>query len=198
MEALRAGVTILGENRVQEAKDKITELGIHNTGLRIEWHLIGNLQRNKSKKAVQLFDVIHTVDSSALADDLNKHAFKLGKKQKVLVQVKLSDETIKHGITEGNFMELLEKITCLDNLRLEGLMTMPPYFKDPEKTRPYFRKLRQIAEKASENGYPLNELSMGMSGDFEAAIEEGSTMVRIGTAIFSERPRLDTDTRSIH
>jgi pyridoxal phosphate enzyme (YggS family) len=190
IEALNAGVRILGENKAQEAIAKITELGILDTALRAEWHLIGSLQKNKAKKAVQLFDLIHSVDSSGLAEEINKHALILGKRQRVLVQVKLSDEESKHGIPEKGLMGLLEKIVAMDNLKLEGLMTMPPFFHDPdpEQARPYFRRLRQLAEMASERGYSVNELSMGMSGDYRIAIEEGSTMVRIGTAIFGERP----------
>ncbi len=214
IEAVKAGVTILGENRVQEAREKIpnfklqinspfpprndpsgsirTEIPTFTKGglggLRVEWHLIGNLQKNKAKTAVQFFDLIHSLDSTALAKELYKQAQKTGKKQRVLVQVKLFDEARKHGVLEKNLIELLEKVTSMDNLRLEGLMTIPPYFEDPEKTRPYFRRLREIAEMVIVKGFPINELSMGMSNDFEVAIEEGSTIVRVGTAIFGERP----------
>jgi len=192
MEAIQAGAVILGENKVQEARKKITELRashpLNQGGAGgIEWHLIGNLQKNKSKAAVQLFDLIHSVDSTALADEIDKHAKETGKKQRVLVQVKLSDEATKHGVSENTLMELLGEISNMDYLKVEGLMTMPPYFEDPEEARPYFRRLKKLLDKAVEKGFALNELSMGMSNDFEVAIEEGATLVRVGTAIFGER-----------
>ncbi len=195
IEAVKAGASIFGENRVQEAKNKITELRTclpdrqaQNTDfLKIEWHLIGNLQRNKAKTAGRLFHLIHSVDSSALAEELDKHARITVKKQRILVQVKLSGELSKHGISEENLIELLEEISGMNNLQLEGLMTIPPFHEDPEKTRPYFSRLRQLAEMAYKKGFPVNELSMGMSHDFETAIEEGATIVRIGTALFGER-----------
>ena len=186
IEAVRAGAAILGENKVQEARDKISNLKSQIPNMDVEWHLIGNLQKNKSKHAVKLFDLIHTVDSLELVIELNKQAEKINKIQRILVQVKLSDETAKHGISENDLSELLEKASGMDNLTIEGLMTMPPFFDDIEKTRPYFRKLRELAEKTAE-GCPMSELSMGMSGDFEVAIEEGSTIVRVGTSIFGER-----------
>jgi pyridoxal phosphate enzyme (YggS family) len=188
-EAIDIGLRFFGENRVQEARDKISNLKVEISNSNIEWHLIGYLQKNKAKYAVQLFDLIHTVDSTELAEELNKQAGKINKIQKVLVQVKLSDEETKHGISEKELMPLLERIGILKNLKLEGLMTMPPYFEDPEKTRPYFKRLREIRDRAEEAGFKLPELSMGMSGDFEVAIEEGTTMVRIGTAIFGERSK---------
>jgi pyridoxal phosphate enzyme (YggS family) len=190
IEAIQAGAVILGENRVQEAQKKVKsyKLGLMND--KIEWHLIGNLQKNKARTAVALFDLIHSVDSAGLAEEVDNHARKTGKKQRILVQVKLSDEATKHGITENNLMDLLTKIAKMDCLTMEGLMTMPPYFEDPENTRPYFRKLKQLADKAIEKGFVLHELSMGMSNDFEVAIEEGATLVRVGTAIFGERDQL--------
>jgi pyridoxal phosphate enzyme (YggS family) len=202
VEAIQAGISILGENRVQEAKNKITELRTclpdrqaclpdrqaQISDINLEWHLIGNLQKNKAKAAVQLFDLIHSLDSASLAEVLNNQSQRIGKRQRVLVQVKLLNELSKHGVLERNLMELLEKVSNMENLRLEGLMLMPPFFEDPEKARPYFRKLRQLADEASAKGFPVNAISMGMSNDFEVAIEEGATMVRIGTAIFGERP----------
>ena len=149
--------------------------------------MIGNLQKNKAKIAVQLFDVIHSLDSVELAEALNKYSVQAGKKQRVLIQVKLSDETAKHGIKEREFMQLLEKTSEMENIELEGLMTIPPFFGEIEKTRPYFRKLRELRDRLSSEGFKLPELSMGMSNDFEVAIEEGATMVRVGTAIFGER-----------
>ena len=187
IEAVKAGVLVLGENRVQEATEKVQDIGLQTKGKKIEWHLIGHLQKNKSKTAVQLFDLIHSLDSPELADILDKYCGQIGKKQRVLIQVKISDEATKHGVPEKDLMGLIEKVKNLDNLELEGLMTIPPFFSDPEKTRPYFSRLRQLEDAATSKGFVLPELSMGMSGDYEVAIEEGSTMVRVGTAIFGER-----------
>jgi len=187
IEAINAGVKILGENRVQEAQKKIQDARFRMHDKDVEWHLIGNLQKNKAKYAVQLFDLIHAIDSIPLADEVNKQSKKMGKQQRVLVEVKLSDEPAKHGVSEKDLIELLEKISGMENLKLEGLMTMPPFSDNPENTRQYFKKLRELRAKAAAIGFNLPELSMGMSGDFEVAIEEGSTMVRIGTAIFEER-----------
>ena len=196
IEAVKGGVTILGENRVQEALKKISDFGFRISDFKVEWHLIGSLQKNKAKYAVQLFDLIHTIDSIGLAEEVNKQAEKVGKIQRVLVQVKLSEEETKHGALEKDLIGLLEKIISMGNLKLEGLMTMPPYFENPEKTRPYFRQLRQLQDninasrlstgQAGITHYALRDLSMGMSNDFEVAIEEGATMVRIGTAIFAD------------
>ncbi len=204
IEAVKAGVSILGENRVQEALKKVTSYELRVTSNRlssennsslvtchplpkVEWHLIGHLQKNKAKYAVQLFNLIHTIDSISLAEEVNKQAEKIGKKQRVLVQVKLFDEAAKHGITEKYLLELLEKAAGMDYLKLEGLMTMPPFFENHEETRPYFEKLRGIRDEAGKKGFNLPELSMGMTNDFEVAIEESATIVRIGTAIFGER-----------
>jgi pyridoxal phosphate enzyme (YggS family) len=186
-EAVDIGLRTFGENKVQEAQKKIANLKSDIANLRIEWHLIGHLQKNKAKYAVQLFDLIHTIDSIELAEEISRQAEKIDKIQRVLVQVKLSEEEKKHGTSEEEFMTLLKKINVLNNIRLEGLMTMPPFFEDPEKTRPYFRRLKALRDNA---GYRLPELSMGMSNDFEVAIQEGATMVRIGTAIFGERSTL--------
>lgn len=186
-EAIDAGLRIFGENRVQEARDKISNLKSQISNSRIEWHLIGYLQKNKAKYAVQLFDLIHSVDSIGLAEELNKQAEKIHKIQRILIQVKLSEEETKHGIAEEDLTPLLERIKRLNNLKLEGLMTMPPFFEDPERARPYFRRLREIRDNLENKGFKLPDLSMGMSGDFEVAIEEGATMVRIGTLLFGER-----------
>ncbi len=183
-EAVRAGVVILGENRVQEAQKKIQDAGYKIQDTEIQWHLIGPLQSNKAKNAVQLFDLIHSIDSAGLAEEANRQAEKINKVQRVLVEVKLSEEETKHGVSENNLRPLLEKINSLRNLKLEGLMTMPPFFDDPERARPYFNRSRKLRDEAVKSGFSLPELSMGMSNDFEAAIEEGATMVRIGTAIF--------------
>ncbi|MBI5196037.1 MAG: YggS family pyridoxal phosphate-dependent enzyme [Nitrospirae bacterium] len=189
-EAVRAGVVIFGENRVQEAHEKISNFKFQISNLKIEWHLIGHLQSNKTKNAVQLFDLIHSIDSAGLAEEVNRQAEKINKVQRALVEVKLSEEETKHGVSENNLMPLLEKTNNLQNLKLEGLMTMPPFFDDPERARPYFRRLRKLRDdinKIQDSRFKIQDLSMGMSNDFEVAIEEGATMVRIGTAIFGER-----------
>jgi pyridoxal phosphate enzyme (YggS family) len=183
-EAIDWGLRIFGESRVQEAKEKISNFKSQTSNSRIEWHLIGHLQKNKAKTAVQLFDLIHSVDSTGLAEELNNHAEKAGKIQRVLIQIKLSEEETKHGVGKEDVMNLIDAVMKMKNLKLEGLMTMPPYFDNPEMARPYFRELRELRDKAKRLGYKLPELSMGMTNDFEIAIEEGATMVRIGTGIF--------------
>jgi len=190
IEAIDAGLRVFGENRVQEAQKKIQELGFKIQDRGVEWHLIGSLQKNKAKYAVRLFALIHTIDSIALAEEVNRQAGRFGRIQRILIQVKLSEEETKHGIVEGGLIPLIERVRDLENLRLEGFMTIPPYLDDPEEARPYFRRLREIRDEINTSGimgYPLKELSMGMSHDFEVAVEEGATMVRIGTAIFGER-----------
>jgi hypothetical protein len=189
-EAVDIGLRIFGENRVQESQKKISSLESYVANSKIEWHLIGHLQKNKAKYAVQLFDLIHTVDSIELAEEISRQAEKIDKIQRVLVQVKLSEEETKHGVAEESLIPLLKKIQGMNNIKLEGLMTMPPFFEDPEKTRPYFRMLRELMNKAGNAGCDLSELSMGMSNDFKVAIQEGATMVRIGSAIFGERSAL--------
>ena len=186
-EAIDAGLRTLGENRIQEAKAKIEELSAGSTMPSVSWHLIGHLQKNKVKYAVRLFDLIHSLDSAELAEELNSQAEKTGKVQEVLMEVKLSPEETKHGVAKTKLPELLKMAQPLKYLKLRGLMTVPPFFDSPEEARPYFRELRKLRDEAEAAGYHLPELSMGMSNDFEVAIEEGSTMVRIGTAIFGER-----------
>jgi PLP dependent protein len=186
-EAIEAGQTIFGENRVQEAMDKIATLKPKISNPEVEWHLIGHLQRNKARYAAGLFSLIHSVDSIALADELHRQAEKENVVQKLLVEVKLSEEETKHGCDEETLESLLIHIRGLKNLRVEGLMTIPPYFADPETARPYFRRLRELRDGLNDRGFHLPELSMGMSNDFEVAIEEGATLVRVGTAIFGER-----------
>ncbi len=184
-QAIQAGVTILGENYVQEARKKIEEIG-HAP----RWDFIGHLQSNKANYVVDLFDIIHSVDRLSLAKELNKLAEKQGKTMKILVQVNISGEEAKSGIGPEGVNALVREIVNLPNLSVEGLMTMPPFFDDPEKARPYFialRKLRDALREEIGEATDLKELSMGMSGDFEVAIEEGSTLVRVGTAIFGER-----------
>lgn len=186
-EAFDAGLRTFGENRVQEARAKIEELSTGGTMPSVSWHLIGHLQKNKAKYAVQLFDLIHSLDSAGLAEELNSQAEKIGKVQEVLVEVKLSPEETKHGIAKTDLLPLLRMVQDMKHLRLKGLMTIPPFFEHPEEARPFFRELRELRDEAGAAVCRLPELSMGMSNDFEVAIEEGSTMVRIGTAIFGER-----------
>jgi len=186
-EAVDSGMRLFGENRVQEAKKKILSNEIKAIPEKLEWHLIGHLQKNKARDAVQLFEVIHTVDSGELAEELDRQAEKINKIQRILVQVKLSDEETKSGLPEKGLPELLKRIAQLKHLQLEGLMTIPPYRENANDVVPYFRRLRELRDEAQKAGFRLPELSMGMSHDYEAAIEEGATMVRIGTAIFGER-----------
>ena len=183
--AVAAGALALGENRVQEAKDKIEKLG--NIA---RWHLIGRLQTNKAKYAVKLFDLIHSVDNIELARELDKQAAKAGKVQDVLIEVSIAGEAAKAGVAMQDVTTLVREAAKLKNISIKGLMTMPPYSENPEDSRPFFRKLRDLAETMIKENMPsvsMKELSMGMSGDFEVAIEEGATMVRVGTAIFGER-----------
>lgn len=186
-EAIDAGLRIFGESKVQEAKEKIEDSRCKIQDADIQWHLIGHLQKNKAKTAVELFEIIHSIDSVELAEIADKHAEKAGKIQKILLQVKLSDEISKYGILKDNLFELVREISEMKNLSIKGLMTIPPFFENPESARPYFSELRAMRDKAEIMGFNLPELSMGMTNDFEVAIEEGATMVRIGTAIFGER-----------
>lgn len=181
-QAIEAGVTILGENYVQEAQKKIEEIGKE-----VSWHFIGHLQSNKAKYAVRLFDLIHSVDSLSLAEELNRRAEREGRVIEVMIEVNLSGEATKFGTEEEKAVELARNLQQLKNLSLIGLMTMPPYFDDPEQSRPYFARLRALRERMAKEGIVLKELSMGMSNDFEVAIEEGATYVRVGTAIFGPR-----------
>jgi pyridoxal phosphate enzyme (YggS family) len=186
-EAIGLGLRVFGENRVQEAKEKISNLSQLVPDCKLEWHMIGHLQKNKAKAAVRLFDVIHSLDSAGLAEELNAHAEKEGKIQRVLIEVKLSGEETKCGVSRKELMDLIKVASGMKNLKLEGLMTLPPFFGEPETARPFFRELRELRDKAESLGYRLPELSMGMTNDFESAILEGATMVRIGTGIFGER-----------
>ncbi len=185
--AIEAGITDLGENRVQEAEEKITDIG-HEL---VSWHLIGHLQSNKARRAVQLFDVIHSIDSVALAQKLDRACADLNREElPVLIQVDLGREATKSGVSEAELPELIESVTSSGHLKLIGFMTLPPFFDDPESTRPFFTKLRELRDLYQTRGAfgaAAGELSMGMTHDCEVAIEEGATMVRIGTAIFGER-----------
>lgn len=180
-EAVAAGVKVLGENFIQEAQGKIQALGGAAS-----WHLVGHLQTNKAKAAVELFDLIHSLDSLKLAQELDRRASQAGKKVRCLVEINLSGERAKYGLALTTAGELIEQLTRLPNLQVEGLMTMTPLFDDPELARPYYSQLRHIRDELSAPG--IRELSMGMSSDFEIAIEEGATLVRVGTAIFGPRP----------
>jgi pyridoxal phosphate enzyme (YggS family) len=181
-DAMRAGVMLFGENKVQEARGKIEELG------RGVWHLIGHLQGNKAKDAVRLFDSIDSVDRAELAEEINHRADALGKTQIVLLQVNIAGESTKFGCAPDAAGALAEKINDLPRLALDGLMAIAPFTPDPEKSRPHFAALRELRDKLeAQTGLKLPALSMGMSGDFAVAIEEGATQVRIGTALFGER-----------
>jgi len=184
-EAIELGVTILGENYVQEARDKFNLLGTYP----VSWHFIGHLQTNKAKYAVRLFDLIHSVDTLKLARELDKQAKKINKFQDILIQINVSKEPSKSGSDMENAAILIKDIVRLENLSVKGLMAMPPFYNNPEKARPYFIALRNLRDQIQKTlpGVALDELSMGMTGDFEVAIEEGATFVRIGTAIFGER-----------
>lgn len=181
-EAIEAGVSILGENYVQEAQEKIEALGKP-----VSWHFIGHLQSNKAKYAVRLFDVIHSLDSIPLAEELSRRAEQPDRVIRVMIEVNLSKEATKFGTDEERVLNLARRIQSLGHLSLEGLMTMPPYFDSPEMSRPYYVALRELEDRMIKDGIPLKELSMGMSNDFEIAIEEGATYVRVGTAIFGAR-----------
>jgi pyridoxal phosphate enzyme (YggS family) len=183
-QVIAAGADIIGENYIQEAREKFERL--HQ--VTVQWHFIGHLQRNKVKYAVRMFDLIHTVDSLRLARELDEQARKIDKVQPILVQINNSGEQTKYGIEEAKASALVQDILDLRHLRLLGLMTMPPYFNAPEKARSYFASLRKLRDRLVEQfNVPLAELSMGMTGDFEVAIEEGATLVRIGTALFGDR-----------
>jgi pyridoxal phosphate enzyme (YggS family) len=184
-EAIDAGVMLLGENRVQEASDKMALL----SSLPVTWHLIGHLQTNKSRSAAELFELIHSLDSVKLAAALTRHGAALGKQIRVLIEVNLGGEPSKTGVLEHDLLPLLHVCRQFTHLSIEGLMAIPPYRRNPEDVRPFFRRLRQLRDKAAKAcpDFPLRHLSMGMSHDYEIAIEEGATLVRVGTAIFEER-----------
>lgn len=186
-EVIGFGATDVGENRVQEAEDKIPIVGRTN----VRWHLVGHLQANKARRAVKLFDVIHSLDSIELARRLNRLCEEEGTERlSVLIQVDLGQEESKTGVAEEQLVQLATEVGQCDRLELSGLMTLPPFFDDPEDARPFFRRLAGLRDQLSASGFfktRRGELSMGMTHDFEIAIEEGATMVRVGTAIFGER-----------
>lgn len=184
--ALESGIHILGENYIQEALGKTRDL----ENFSVAWHLIGHLQSNKAGMAVRLFDLIHTVDSLKTALELNRQAGNINKCQKILVQVNVARESTKSGIAPEKARGLIEAIGALDHLSIKGLMTMPPYSKDPESSRGYFKALFELAKTLDRSGIAgvsMEELSMGTSHDFSVAVEEGATLVRVGTAIFGKR-----------
>ncbi len=183
--AVALGVTLFGENRVQEAKAKIPA-----SPAKARWHFIGHLQSNKARDAVALFEMIESVDSLALAAELQKQAEKQAKSLKILVEVNVAGESSKFGWNPDRLLAELAALNAHPRLELHGLMTVAPYATDPEKVRPVFRKLRELRDCCADSlGAPLPVLSMGMSGDLEVAIEEGATIVRVGTALFGPRPR---------
>ncbi len=185
IEAAEAGITCFGENYVQEAEKKIEAIG-----LPLKWHLVGHLQRNKAKKAVSLFDFIETVDSVKIAQEISMRALSIGKKLPVLVQVNVAEEASKWGVLRNDLIPLLKEMAILPGIEIKGLMTIPPYEENSEDARRYFATLRELRDKINEmeiEGIQLTELSMGMSHDFEVAIEEGATIIRVGTAIFGKR-----------
>jgi pyridoxal phosphate enzyme (YggS family) len=187
-EAIAAGVRVFGENRVQEAEAKITQLS--DLRAQVEWHLIGHLQSNKARKAASLFDVVQSVDDESLAARLHRIAEELGKRLPVFVEVNLGSEAAKSGVAPQAALPLLETVSNCSALELKGLMTVPPFLDNPEDVRPFFRQLRALREEALRRGAveaSCTELSMGMSHDFEIAIEEGATLVRLGTALFGAR-----------
>lgn len=185
--AFAAGVRDFGENRVQEAEPKIRSLSdLGRRGLR--WHLVGHLQSNKARRAAALFDTVHSLDSLELAQRLARAAEEAGRVARALVQVDLAGERTKFGLPEPSLMAALEALRGSAGIRVDGLMLLPPWSDEPERARPYFRRLRALLEQATAAGLVAGrELSMGMSHDFEVAIAEGATMVRVGTAIFGER-----------
>jgi pyridoxal phosphate enzyme (YggS family) len=186
-EAFAAGVRTFGENRVQEAEAKaLTLADLREAGLL--WHLVGHLQENKARKAAPLFELVHSIDSAPLGRKLARLSTEAARTLRGLVQVDLAGEETKFGIPEAELFTVLEELRVLPGLRLEGLMILPPLFEEPERTRPFFRRLRALRDLALERGLlAQGSLSMGMSHDFEVAIEEGATLVRVGTAIFGER-----------
>lgn len=190
LETVRYGITDMGESRVQESQDKFRTLHLSFPSLR--WHMVGHLQRNKVNRAVEIFDLIQSVDSSKLVEVIDQKAFKIGKIQDFLVEVKVSDEPSKSGLPPDELEKFLELSQKLKNVRVRGLMTIAPHPKEPEESRPYFLKMSHLFEKFFGQGASQSSsdglepiLSMGMSTDFEVAIEEGSRMIRIGSAIFN-------------
>lgn len=186
-EGLRAGAKVLGENKIQDAQGKIETLG--HDGM--EWHFIGHLQKNKVKFIFDLFDLIHSVDSAALAEAIHEKAQARGTCMPILLQVNVSGEASKFGMDPDDAPEVIHRLASFGGVKIKGLMTIPPFDADPEKSRPYYVRLRELRDSCAKLAFPnvsLDELSMGMSNDYEVAIEEGATLVRVGTALFGPRP----------
>lgn len=187
-EARIAGAVVFGENKIQEAIPKIEQMGTEG----ISWHFIGHLQKNKVKFLDERFDLIHSVDSLELAEKIAKHCHSENRVQRILLQVNVSGEAAKFGMEPNGLEKQMAEFSQLQGVQVEGLMTIPPFDSDPENSRRHFSRLRELREQyEKQNGLPLNELSMGMSHDFEVAVEEGATLVRVGTAIFGPRPKLN-------
>ena len=187
-DAVQAGIKLIGENYVQETARK--KVSLEQQGTPLEWHMEGRLQTNKAKYAVKLFDMIHSVDSVELAWELDKRSKAVGRVTKVLIEANTGGEKTKSGVPLSQAQDLIIAVAALENISIEGLMTIPPWFPNPEKARPYFAALRELKEKIEKADIPrvhMRELSMGMTGDYEVAVEEGATIVRIGRGIFGER-----------
>ena len=193
-EGVHAGMTLFGENKIQEARNKIEALG--RDGL--EWHFIGRLQKNKVKFIFDLFDLVHSVDSLALAEAIHKKAQTLGSCMPILLQVNVSGEKSKLGMDPLIVPKEIHRLAKLEGVKVRGLMTIPPYNRNPENSRPYYVCLRELRDTCSNLGIPgvqLDELSMGMSNDYEVAVEEGATLVRVGTGLFG--PRLSGEAHTV-
>ena len=185
--AIAAGVTIVGENYLQETRQKLGQIG--RSG--VEWHLIGPLQRNKVRYVFDLFDMMHSLDRLELAEEINRRAERLGRRLQVLLEVNVGGEASKSGWTPPGLLEDIGRLAGLTNIEIRGLMTVPPPTPHPSEARPFFRALRELRDRLAQEGYEgmsLPELSMGMTADYDVAIEEGATLVRVGTAIFGPRP----------
>ncbi|HTI72105.1 MAG TPA: YggS family pyridoxal phosphate-dependent enzyme [Candidatus Limnocylindria bacterium] len=184
-EAARLGLSYFGESKIQEARVKIPQCP-----RRLHWHMIGHLQSNKAKDALGLFEMIESVDSLSLAEELQKQAEKQARHSKILLEVNVAGESSKHGWDPTRVLEEFEAVNRLSRLEIHGLMTIAPFAVDPEKVRPVFARLRELRDRCADLlGAPLPVLSMGMSGDLEVAVEEGATVVRVGTALFGTRPK---------
>ena len=185
--AIAAGVTILGENYLQETRQKLGQLGRSD----VEWHLIGPLQRNKVRYVFDLFDMMHSLDRLELAEEINRRAERLGRRLPVLLEVNVGGEASKSGWTPDGILSDVRQLATMPNIQVRGLMTIPPPTPQPHEARPFFCQLRQLRDRLAQEGYDgmtFDELSMGMTADYEVAIEEGATLVRVGTAIFGPRP----------
>ncbi|MFB3148786.1 MAG: YggS family pyridoxal phosphate-dependent enzyme [Thermodesulfobacteriota bacterium] len=186
IKSMNLGINTFGENYAQEFRDKFKVLE-KEVDQEIKWHFIGQLQKNKVKYVMGKVELIHSLDSLSVAEEINKRAENMGITVPVLIEVNTGGEESKGGINPSKLEEFLKELRCLSSIDVQGLMTMPPYFDDPETARPYFYRLRELRDSLLASFPKLNELSMGMSGDFEVAIEEGATIIRVGSAIFGER-----------